>query len=238
MLDTEKDSTAEATGAVVAHVLSRPDSIRQRAQAAATISGALGVALVVGAITVLTKEGESFQPGTIVAVCAGIGGFALSVWLSVYAVVFPHDIRRQEATTAPISGGSRYQPLIKGYERYADEVRQKMRLAAAATAFALVATTAAVVLEIIERTDSKLMTLVVRPEAMPSVRSLCLQDGRPIGGGDAAQITGELREDQLGKDIVYVERWSVAKVPSREPLCDGTLALPSDSILAGKHDGR
>src|SRR5688572_6056108 len=52
--------TSEITAAVMAHILSRPDSIRQRAQNAATISGALAVALVVASVTGLTDESESF----------------------------------------------------------------------------------------------------------------------------------------------------------------------------------
>lgn len=194
----DPDSRGAATGAVIAHVLSRPDSIRQRAQNAATISGALAVALVAAAITGLTGEDESFQDLTIGLVCGAIISFAISTLLSVYAVVFPH----------PMMGNRGYRRLIKEYEGYADEVRQKMRWAATATGLALALTAGAVVVEIFERasTDSTPMSLVLTPQAMSAVERLCW-DGRKMTDDRtvAPQISGDLREDELSKAIVEVK---------------------------------
>lgn len=70
------------------HVLSRPDSIRQRAQNAATISGGLAVALVVAAVTGLTND---VRPETAVLVGLAIAAFVASTVLWVHVVVFPHS---------------------------------------------------------------------------------------------------------------------------------------------------
>lgn len=228
----DEEARGAATGAVMAHVLSRPDSIRQRAQAAATISGALGVALVVAAVTGLTDEGESFKDWTVRLVCGGIVLFAISTWLSVYAVVFPH--RR--------SGLRDYRQLVKDYEDYADEVRQKMRWAATATVGALVLTAGAVVAEIAERVareDSKRMALVLSPQAMSAVEKLCSDSrkmadhrkGAPQDRKMERLVTADLPEDRpLGKDIVELEN-----VKLENEQCDkGTVTLPRKSIRAAQ----
>jgi hypothetical protein len=215
-LPSDDDSIAEATGAVVAHVLSRPDSIRQRAQNAATISGAITVALVVAAVTGLSDAGEPLRPWTTWLVGAAIVAFAISTGLSVYAVVFPH--RR--------TGELDYFELVAQYERYADEVRQKMRWAAAAAAVALAITAAAAIAEIAERASSNdvPMDLVLTDEAMSAVSSLC-----GWGGKVGPAITGELSEEDLTKDIVEISAAEVEQAP-----CCGTLKLSRRLIRVAK----
>ena len=217
VLDDRDESTAEATGAVVAHVLSRPDSIRQRAQSAATISGAFTVALVVAAVTGLSDAGEPFRPWTTALVYAAVIAFAFSTGLSVYAVVFPH---------AWPSGEVNYVALVRQYERYADEVRQKMRWASAASAVALAITVAAAIAEVVERTSSDrvLMNLVLTDKAMSAVTPLCGWDS-----DTGPRVSGTLSEEELTKDIV-----SIAEMKAHGARSCGTVKLSRRSIRAAR----
>jgi len=228
----EPESVPEATGAIIAHILSRPDSIRQRAQNAATISGALAVALVVAAVTGLADEGASFKPWTSWLVYGAIVAFGISTLLSVYAVVFPH----------PSSGDKNYTELVKQYEDYADEVRQKMRWAATATVVAVVLTAGAVIAEVDQRTsaDVESMNVVLTPEAMSAVEELC-EWGRTM----TRQIKGHLRKDELAKDVVEIENVSYTPDKDGKPpagsacsTCTGTVRLSRRSIRAAKDASR
>lgn len=262
----------------MAHVLSRPDSIRQRAQHAATISGALAVALIVAAVSGLANEVESFKEATKWLVYVATVAFATSTVWWVYVVVFPHSarfdvvltgigderdevirtvctataldwddakalvnkvaidktptlvkkgLRRNEADALKAKltdAGARlaqddYQSLVEQYETYADDVRQNMRWAATATAFALLMASAAVVVEMSERlsSDRKPVTLVVTREALADVEILC--------PAEAPSLSGEALRSELAKDKVRV-----VNVVQR---C-GAITLPRKSIRAVK----
>jgi hypothetical protein len=85
---TGKDATAAATGAAVAHVLSRPDSIRQRAQGAATISSAFAAALVIAVLGHFTSGAETWNDSTVVLVFLATVLWAVTAGMFVYAVAF------------------------------------------------------------------------------------------------------------------------------------------------------
>jgi hypothetical protein len=119
---------AAATGAAMAHVLSRPDSIRQRAQHAATISSAFAAALVIAALGHLTGADESWARSTEILVFAAVLTWAVTAAMFIYAVAF---IAKDQTSSTDL------QTLVNAYENYADRVRQRMRWAAGVSAFAL-----------------------------------------------------------------------------------------------------
>jgi hypothetical protein len=165
---TQSDVKAAAVGAALAHVLSRPDSIRQRAQNAATISSAVAAALLIAAVSQAAGGKVSFHSRTGVALGIALALWAASVAMSVYAVAF---IDKGET---PKKG---YQPLVDSYEEYAIKARAKIRVAASLSGLALLATVGAMVLDIGELRESsphdQKMELVVTKEGAAALTAVC-----------------------------------------------------------------
>lgn len=225
----QQPGRSEVTAAIMAHVLSRPDSIRQRAQNAATIAGALAAGLVLAAVSSLTGGSGLVDWAITAVVCAAILCFALSAVLSVYAVAFPHEY--QGVKTAE----DHYQQLVEDYEQYADEVRQKMRIAAAAAFVAVSLTAVALVIEIAARVaadDTEAVTVLLSPAGATAVGELCAR-----GDDVSATITAIAPPDELAKAVVEltgvkVQPSSPAAGGPSQVACAGTITLPRTAIRA------
>jgi hypothetical protein len=226
----QQPGRSEVTAEIIAHVLSRPDSIRQRAQNAATISGALAAALVVAAVSGLT-DGSGFVTWlTTVLVCLAILFFALSAVLSVYAVAFPHEYQPGDLADA-----DHYQQLVEDYENYADEVRQKMRRAAAAAFVAVSLTAVALVIEIAARVaadDTQAVTVLLSPGAAAAVEELCAGDDALSARIVAQAPPGELVKPVVELTEVQTELSSPRARQSSQLRCEGTITLPRAAIRA------
>ena len=222
---------SEVTAAIMAHVLSRPDSIRQRAQNAATISGALAAALVVAAVSGLT-DGSGFVTWlTTTLVCLAILFFALSAVLSVYAVAFPHAYEPGDLAEED----DHYQQLVEDYENYADEVRQKMRRAAAAAFVAVSLTAVALVVEIGARVaaeDTQAVTVLLSPGASAAVEELCPGDDELSARIEAQAPPGELVKPVVELTAVTAELASPGEGQPSRLACEGTITLPRAAIRA------
>jgi hypothetical protein len=121
-IDESPDSTAAATGTAVAHVLARPDSIRQRALNAATISSAVIAALAVASVTQIAgAETESWRPWTLAAVVV-----APALWIVTVAAF----VRVVTLGPSREVEGSGYQALVDAYEEYSNSLRRLLRVAA------------------------------------------------------------------------------------------------------------
>jgi preprotein translocase subunit SecG len=227
-------ATDEVTAAVVAHVLSRPDSIRQRAQNAATISGALAAGHVVAAVSGVTNDSRSVDTLTKVLVALAIFFFALSAALSVYAVAFAHKYRRDDEQKDAVQQHP-YQQLVKQYEIYADEVRQKMRWAAAASWFALALTAAALGVELgggVPSGNKHIMSVVLSADGLRAVDKLCPGKGEPL-----ARIHGNAPADELREAMVELAgvRLDIVRSGDAQPpprVCIGTITVTRSAILA------
>ena len=114
--DRREDSVAAAMGAAVAHILERPDSIRQRAQTAAAIASAVIAALVGAAITgLLREETEAWNTRTIVLVVLATVAWVVSVVFFVLVVVF--------AQGKPT--GEPYPKFLRQFQEYANTLRKR-----------------------------------------------------------------------------------------------------------------
>lgn len=193
-IDKTPESTAAATGAAVAHVLARPDSIRQRAQNAAAISSAVIAALAVASITQIAGSGtESWEPATVVLVL-----LALSLWIVTIAAfvrVVTHGTREKLEDSS-------YQGLIKEYEAYSNRLRGRLRTAAGYSAVALVVTAFAVGFEVFERNYERHRErqLVLTPSGMSAVASLCGWRGSPDDADNRVNV--RVSSDELSNQIV------------------------------------
>jgi hypothetical protein len=195
--DKHKESIAAATGAAMAHVLSRPDSIRQRAQHAATIASAFAAALVIAAVAQLSGGDESWRDETKYLVFSAMFLWAVTAAMFVYAVAFVAGDRTKEYDL---------QNLVEAYETYADRVRLRMRWAAAVSAVALIVTVVAVVAETAELMSStdRSMRLVLTASGASDVAAICWPDSPALEYVDAKMPENELTgrsvriEDPIG----------------------------------------
>lgn len=213
--------TAEATAAALAHVLSRPDSIRQRAQNAATISSAVAAALVIAAVGQLAGDAP-LEFHTIVLVVSAIALWTASAAWFIYAVAFgdkpkPDGPVRENAPAraravpaAPTDTASAaakeepqafYQPLVNRYETYANKVRSKMRWAARCSAVALLLTVVAVGSAIYDlKASDEPMRLTLSRAGTSTVVALCEWSR----WGTLTHIEGRLPADAVGDAVVRV----------------------------------
>lgn len=200
---------AEVTAAALAHVLSRPDSIRQRAQNAATISSAVAAALLIAALGRITADKDLLNVATIVFVGAAIFLWALSVALFVHAVAFVDKPttpwgESDSTTSAEKTPPAGYQLLVNTYEVYANEVRDNMRRAATASGLAIGLTVLAMGIAFVDTqsSDDKTMSLALSPEGASAVRMLC---GWSNFSAPLTHVEGDLSADELGDVVLRVE---------------------------------
>lgn len=200
---------ADVTAAALAHVLSRPDSIRQRAQNAATISSAVAAALLITALGRITAEKDLLNVVTTIVFVGAIFLWALSVALFVHAVAFvdkPTTPRGESdsTTSAEKTPPAGYQLLVDKYEDYADEVRDNMRRAAIASAVAIALTVGAMGTALVDAhsSDDKTMSLALSPDGNAAVRSLC---GWSNISAPLTHVDGDLSADELGDVVLQVE---------------------------------
>jgi hypothetical protein len=224
---SDPESRAAATGAAMAHVLSRPDSIRQRAQNAATISSAVAAALVIAALGHVAGGEESYGTITICLVVAAILLWAVSVAMFVYAVAFVDRHRPKPED---------YQDLVAAYEPYADRVRQKMRRAAGVSATALIFTVLGVSFALGERIGSDTpMRLSLSSNGLSAVVTLCEWSAikTPL-----THIDATLRAEELSHSVVQVKDVighfkpspNGRRPKSRRCTCTKTVRLPRSSV--------
>ena len=192
--EKHKESIAAATGAAMAHVLGRPDSIRQRAQYAATIASAFSAALVIAAVAQLSSGDESWEEPTKYLVFAAMGLWALTAAMFVYAVAFVVGDQTQ---------GYTLQDLVEAYENYADNVRRRMRWAASVSALALVATVLAVIAETAELMTSRdrSMRLILTASGASDIAALCDWTDSPA----VAHVEAKLAKNELTRRSVRIE---------------------------------
>lgn len=188
----EVQAVAAATGSAIAHILSRPDSIRQRAQYAATISSAFAAALVIAALGHLTGGGESYESLTISLVFLATVLWAITAAMFVWAVAF---VAKPPAETKDLG------QLVEAYGDYADDVRRQMRLAATASALALVVTVAALFAELAEQLTSSTTRVLLAPDAVTDVVALCDWEARP----PLQHVEGEFPSGELNREIVSMK---------------------------------
>lgn len=196
------ESNQETMAAALAHVLSRPDSIRQRAQNAATISSAVAAALVIAALGQLAGD-ESFGRYTKTLVIIAIVLWAASAAMFVHAVAFGDKPNARGAADRNAHPQADYQALVNNYETYADGVRRRMRSAAVCSAIALLLTAAAVLLAVVDLTasDEKPMRLTLSPAGTSTVLALCEWSDMKA---PLTHIEGVLPPDKLGDLVVRV----------------------------------
>jgi hypothetical protein len=239
--DTREQSVAAAMGAAVAHILERPDSIRQRAQTAATIASAVVAALVIAAITGMSREQiESWNTSTKVLVVLATVAWIISVVLFVRVVVFAERER---------TGGESYPEFLPEFQRYTRTLRKRLRLAAWSSTVALVLAVAAVGAEVYELQTSRLRErqLVLSPAATTAVGQLC---GHALPAGEVRRgkwtILGKVGTTALSRPLVAVEVMAIvdAQRSERRKPCkpraprlarrEGgtTVRLPKEAILA------
>jgi hypothetical protein len=250
--DTSGDSVAAAMGAAVAHILERPDSIRQRAQIAATIASAVVAALVVAAIAGLSREqNEAWNPTTIVLVGLATLAWIVTVVLFVSVVVFA---QRKPA-------GKSYPAFVTDFQNYAQTLRKRLRRAAWSSTIALVLAVAAVAAEVYELQTSRPRErlLVLSPTATIAVGRLC---GHALLAGEVRRgrwsVLGKVGTAALSRPLVAVEVTAVVdtqRSEGRKPCVDRavrlvgnerviTVRLPKGAILAsaevqqGEESGR
>ena len=215
--DVHQDSVSAAMGAAVAHVLDRPDSIRQRAQTAATIATAVVAALVVAAIAGLSRDQtESFGSLTKVLVAAATVVWIVTVVLFVLVVVFA----RREPARQPYPG------FVTEFQKYADVLRRRLRRAAWSSTLALVLAVAAIGAEVYELQTSadRERLLVLTPEATSAVGRLCghALKGREVRRGHWT-IHGRVGTTALARPLVAVSVRAIvdARRDERTLSCDG-----------------
>jgi hypothetical protein len=222
-LDTSQESIAAATGAAVVHILDRPDSIRQRAQNAATIANAVVAALVIAAFSGFAREQvESWTDVTKVLLILAGATWVGSVVLSLTAVAF----------VRPEKGASnRYPHYVLSYQRYASRVRKRLRLATVSSTIALVVAALAVAAEIAELTSSghQERMLVLTPIATSAVAQLCGQTAPAAPGERASQwsIQARVGTTALSRQLVPVDVTYIVHQNggTRLPCVDGAVRL-------------
>lgn len=229
-IDTSQESTASATGSAVAHVLARPDSIRQRAQNAATTSSAVAAALLVAAVVQLTRdEYESWRWWTMASVAFALISWIVSVGLFVHVVTHGRSPRPQDRT---------YQALVEAYEDHSANLRSRLRRAAIASGVALVVTAIAVMFQVAERTYTRERDrqIVLTAAGVSAVARLC---GWRVGESRAdPRVNVRVSTDELAKTIVklnVVSRPSEPTFGAEVEDCQAPtseMRLPRGSILA------
>lgn len=237
---TDEQTAAAAVGAAVAHVLGRPDTIRHRAQNAATISGALAAALVIAALSQLTGSGtESWNVITVVFVLLAVCAWAGSVALFIYGVTHI-DRERTPLDRERTPRNVDYQQLIEDYERYSSKLRRHLKRAARFSGLALLLTVVAIVLEVGERVRSAKdpRQLVLSEGGASAVAELCGWDEGALTRDP--RINGRVAANDLSKTIVLV---LVDSRPSPIPeRCtparrSNNIRLPRSTILATRDLG-
>jgi hypothetical protein len=260
--ETDAQSRAAATGAAVAHVLGRPDTIRQRAQNAATISSAVAAALVIAAVAQLAKDNtETWEPWTVALVVMALGAWVLSVVMFLRVVT--HGVRDEEKqenklwkslkralrrgrstdsnSATGLHGGSisdgqkpSYQELINCYENHSHRLRFRLRRAAWASLGALTLTVAAIAAEVGEEYHSPKHTrqLVLTQSGASAVARVCGWTSAIVPGDTRIIVKVATRE--LSNQMVLV---SVLSRPGRrrESECNARtdrIRLPRSAILA------
>ena len=226
-LDLTEQSGA-ATGSAMAHVLARPDSIRQRAQNAATISSALAAAVAIASIGLLTEtEAEDFRFWTKAAVVLALVLWAAAVWRYIHVVTLG-----PERDTPP---NATYRDIVEAYEDYSDHLRRNLRRASHVAGAALFATVVAVSMEIIERTSSKERgrELVLAPDTMAALAMACRWTD--WSAGDDRRVRVSVSSDELGKEVIelVVRRRVVVPKDARRRCGAPTpeIRLPRDGVL-------
>jgi len=203
----------------VAPVLSRPDSIRQRAQSAATISGAVTAALVLATVSVATRAEEGFKWWTIVLIGLALLGWLISVGLSIHAVSFGQHQERP----------SNFTHLVTSYETYADTLRTRLRTAALVSAGAMALSGLAVTAETAELMSSneKRMRVLLTDEGAAVLHTLC-------GWGTHAEVNGDLPRNELAKSAVQIKNVKLDDTWCREAGRD--VILPRKAIRGARED--
>jgi hypothetical protein len=172
-----------------AHVISRPDGIRSRAQGSATISAAATAAIAAfGGFSGLDRRPWWVQGAVILA----LGAWLLSTWLYIRAITASAGPKRQTSSAAD---------MLKEFRNDAADVRRRVRSAADVTWVAIALTAFAVVLlasyQWLEGPETFRLSLA-KPAAA-AVEDACeLPDPAP----DGPQITAELHPDDLTKPVV------------------------------------
>lgn len=231
-LESSREATAAATGAAVAHVLARPDSIRHRAQNAATISSAVAAALAVASVTQITGSGgESWRPWTVVVAVLALVLWVFAVWKFVRVVTLG---------TRGKPEGPGYQALVNAYESYSNDLRDGLKKAAKWSAVALAVTAVAIVSEVIERTSvgNRERQLVLTQTGVSAVALLC--NWREGTGTADSPINVRVSSDELLQQVVEVEVVS-RPPPALEETCDGQtrdVRIPRSVILAAADSDR
>jgi MFS family permease len=226
-IDESPEARAAATGSAVAHVLARPDSIRQRGLNAATISSAVIAVLAVALVTQLAgTQTESWRPWTVVAVIAAAVLWVVTVVRFVQVVTLGPP-RRVE--------GKGYQALINAYEAYSNSLRQLLRKAARWSVVALAVTALAVGSVVVERiyVRERDRQLVLTPQGMSAVASICGWTAEPADGDRRVNV--KVSSDQLSNQVVEVDVLSRPVRPGRPTECAAEtpeMRLPRSSILA------
>ena len=235
------DARAAAAGAALAHVLSRPDSIRQRAQNAATISSAVAAALVIAGVSQLAGGKLSpLSPGGV-ALLIALGLWAIGVGMFVYAVAFiDKDQERPEG----------YQALVKSYETYADKVRKQTKRAAMVSGIALFATVVAMVVESFELKPSEPeMHILLTEDGAADVEAVCSSDKPPSDKPPPDPIpnllVGDVAASDLSEPLVQVKnvKPTTTKKPAgaqaRPTVCDDAegidVRVPRSAIRAARN---
>jgi len=238
--DESPASVAAAMGAAVAHILERPDSIRQRGQTAAAIASAVIAALVIAAITALLREQtEAWNTLTIVLVVLATVAWVVSVVFFVLVVVF--------AQGKPT--GQQYPEFLTDFQAYANTLRKRLRVAAVSSTVALILAVAAVGGEVWELQTSRLRErlLVLSPAATTAVGQLC---GHALPADEVRRgkwtIHGKVGTTALSRPLVAVEVMWIVDADRSEPRkpCNPpaprlvrreggtTVRLPKDAIRA------
>jgi hypothetical protein len=196
-IDSTAESKANATAAAMAHVLARPDSIRQRAQNAATISSAVAAALVVAGVVQLARDqNESWRWWTIALVSVALISWVVAVWMFVRVVTHGQADPPRDRS---------YQALVDAYENHSIRLRRRLRRAAAASGVALVVTAIAVMVEVGERTYTRERErqAMLTEGGVSAVAALC---GWELAASRAdPRVNIRVSSDELSKAIVEVD---------------------------------
>jgi hypothetical protein len=154
----------EVQDAVLAHYLSRPDVIRQRAQHAAAIAGAAAAALVAaGGIAELYRYPKPIEGLLVLAILA---------WICTVAA-YMHVVARHVDPVAPLTPtGELRADLLRRFEQNAADVRASLRLAQRVGQGALALTFLAIASMISRHRSSSSKCAIPAADAVPA-RSRC-----------------------------------------------------------------
>jgi hypothetical protein len=232
------DARAAAAAAALTHVLSRPDSIRQRAQNAATISSAVAAALVIAGVSQLAGGKLSpTTPGGILLLVA-LAAWVIGVGMFVYAVAFID--KAQERPKG-------YQALVKSYEAYADKVRAQTKRAAMVSGFALFVTVVAMVVESFELKPppDRRMHILLSDDAAADVDAVCPSATPPPDPVPPKLLVGHVAAGDMSKPLVRVKNVKLTRTKKRAEaetprgrVCDAAgidVLVPRSAIRAARN---